>query len=406
MKCVLIDARDRDPAARELLDDHRVGRQIEPHAAVLLGDRHAEQPQLLHLLDDRLGERVLVVVVLGVRQDLLVGELVHHLGDRLLLVGLLGVRRGGYGHADLALQRSCWRSRGPEVGWLHHARENTGVNFAARRRSTELPPRRDCALVELARDGVAARVDASARSPSAAARLAGALRARGVGRGDVVMTLIGNRPEWVLSDVRLLSHRRGRAAVHRAAARERPAPAHRRGAAVADRRRRAQPRASSRPAAPGAARRSARARARRGAVRRRARARGRAGASEDPCLITFTSGTAGEPKAVLHAQRYLDGQRLQATHWLGARRGRAGVVHGRRGWSKSARNVFIAPWLSGASALLHDARFDPHERLELLRARARERAVHGADRVPRDRQARDAAARCRTCARWSPPARR
>jgi acetyl-CoA synthetase len=28
--------------------------------------------------------------------------------------------------------------------------------------------------------------------------------------------------------------------------------------------------------------------------------------------------------------------------------------------------VFIAPWLSGAAALLHDARFDPAERLELL----------------------------------------
>ena len=38
----------------------------------------------------------------------------------------------------------------------------------------------------------------------------------------------------------------------------------------------------------------------------------------------------------------------------------------RRGWSKSARNVFIAPWMRGAAALLHDARFDPHERLELL----------------------------------------
>ena len=93
------DARDRDPAARELLDDHRVGRQVEPHPAVLLGDRHPEQAELLHLLDDRLGEYVLVVVVLGVRQDLLVDELVHHLGDRLLLVGLLGVRGGGYGHA-------------------------------------------------------------------------------------------------------------------------------------------------------------------------------------------------------------------------------------------------------------------------------------------------------------------
>src|SRR4029079_628198 len=33
----------------------------------------------------------------------------------------------------------------------------------------------------------------------AAARAAGSLAARGVERGDVVMTLIGNRPEWVLT---------------------------------------------------------------------------------------------------------------------------------------------------------------------------------------------------------------
>ena len=36
------------------------------------------------------------------------------------------------------------------------------------------------------------------------------------------------------------------------------------------------------------------------------------------------------------------------------------------GWSKSARNVFIAPWIRGAAALLHDARFDPQERLAVL----------------------------------------
>jgi acetyl-CoA synthetase len=33
------------------------------------------------------------------------------------------------------------------------------------------------------------------------ARLAGALAERGVARGDVVMTLVGNRPEWVLGMV-------------------------------------------------------------------------------------------------------------------------------------------------------------------------------------------------------------
>jgi acyl-coenzyme A synthetase/AMP-(fatty) acid ligase len=86
----------------------------------------------------------------------------------------------------------------------------------------------------------------------------------------------------------------------------------------------------------------------------------------DPCLITFTSGTAGEPKAVLHGQRYLAGQMLQARHWLDARPGELVWCTAASGWSKSARNAFVAPWLRGAAALLHDARFDPHERLELL----------------------------------------
>ena len=98
------DAGDADPAPGELLDDHRVGRQVQAHAPVLLGDGHTEQPELLHLLDDRLRERVLVVVMLGVRQDLLIGELVDHLADCLLLVGLIGVLGGdGHGAEDTSL---------------------------------------------------------------------------------------------------------------------------------------------------------------------------------------------------------------------------------------------------------------------------------------------------------------
>ena len=99
----------------------------------------------------------------------------------------------------------------------------------------------------------------------------------------------------------------------------------------------------------------------------------------------------------LHGQRYLAGQMLQAAPLADARGPATSCgARPRSGWSKSARNVFIAPWLRGAAALVHDARFDPDERLELLERERVDRAVHGADGVPRDRQARHAARPCST----------
>ena len=82
--------------------------------------------------------------------------------------------------------------------------------------------------------------------------------------------------------------------------------------------------------------------------------------------MVFTSGTSGTPKPIRHGQRYLAGQRVQAEHWFGARPGELAWCTAASGWSKSARNSFIAPWLRGATALLHDARFDPAERLALI----------------------------------------
>jgi acyl-coenzyme A synthetase/AMP-(fatty) acid ligase len=87
---------------------------------------------------------------------------------------------------------------------------------------------------------------------------------------------------------------------------------------------------------------------------------------EDPAVIIFTSGTSGAPKGVLYPQRYLAGQHLQAEHWVGARKEELAWCTAAPGWSKSTRNVFIAPWLRGATALIHDGRFEPDERLAIV----------------------------------------
>ena len=228
------------------------------------------------------------------------------------------------------------------------------------------PPQRR-ALVEIDRAG-RRREFTFGEVADASARLAGALTARGVQRGDVVMTLIGNRPQWVLTMVACfrigavalpcneqlragdLRHRIAQARPRLIVADERNL-----GELVAAG---AQVGAGAHPVLPVPD----------PDLLRHAPAAAVELADDDPCLITFTSGTTGEAKGIVHGQRYLPGQRLQATEWLDARPGELVWCTAATGWSKSARNVFIAPWLNGAAALLHDARFDPHERLEILAA--------------------------------------
>ncbi len=236
------------------------------------------------------------------------------------------------------------------------------MNFA--REIVDASPTERLALVELARDG-ARREWSFGEIAARSARLAGSLQRLGVSRGDVVMTLIGNRPEWVLS---MIACFRIGAVVLPCTEQLRAKDLRMRidtvepALILADERNRPELEA----ALTGASVSVAVAYVPDASLFADEPAAAVELGDEDPCLITFTSGTAGEPKAVVHAQRYLEGQRVQAEHWLGAHAGELVWCTAASGWSKSARNVFIAPWLSGATALLHDARFDPHERLELL----------------------------------------
>jgi acyl-coenzyme A synthetase/AMP-(fatty) acid ligase len=236
------------------------------------------------------------------------------------------------------------------------------MNFA--RDVVDAAPGADRALVEI--DAAGARREWTfAEVANASARLAGTFVAHSVHRGDVVMTLVGSRPQWVLSMV----------ACFRIGAIALPCNEQLRAKDLQMRVEAAAPRLiicdernaselsvalqgitdppavilipdpsllDSEPAP---------------AVEL---------APSDPCLITFTSGTTGTATGIVHGQRYLPGQALQASTWLGAQRGDLVWCTAASGWSKSARNAFIAPWLQGAAALLHDARFDPEQRLALL----------------------------------------
>jgi acyl-coenzyme A synthetase/AMP-(fatty) acid ligase len=232
------------------------------------------------------------------------------------------------------------------------------VNFA--RDVVDAAPPAQRAMIAIGRDGER-REWAMGEVADAARALAALLHGLGARRGDVVLTLAGNRAEWVLAMVACF--RQGYVVL--------PCTEQLRPKDLRLRLDVARPRVVV-------------------ADERNADALGAAGwdgptvwcpwrelpagaapppavlAPDDPCLITFTSGTAGQPKAVLHGQRYLAGQRLQAEHWVDARPGELVWCTAASGWSKSARNAFIAPWLRGAVALLHDARFDPEERLALL----------------------------------------
>src|SRR6187551_2732413 len=56
------------------------------------------------------------------------------------------------------------------------------------------------ALVAIGRDGERSEISFG-EVADRSARMAGALAARGVGAGDVVMTVVGNRPEWAYAMV-------------------------------------------------------------------------------------------------------------------------------------------------------------------------------------------------------------
>ena len=257
------------------------------------------------------------------------------------------------------------------------------VNFATD--VLEAAPAGERALVEIAREGARAGMAVRRGRRRARAAWPRALHAEGVGRGDVVLTLVGNRPEWVLAMVACFRLGRSRC----------PCTEQLRAKDLELRLRVAQPRlivcdernaeVLERPAGPGRrcwvpwgelpdapARASRRPRSRRPV----------------PDHVHVRHRRASRRRS-LHGQRYLAGQMVQAEHWLDARAGRPRLVHRGVGLVEVGPQRVHRPVAARRRRAAARRALRPAGAPGAARPRARRRALHGADRVPRDRQAND-----------------
>ena len=88
----------------------------------------------------------------------------------------------------------------------------------------------------------------------------------------------------------------------------------------------------------------------------------------DPLLLYFTSGTTARPKLVQHTQVSYPVGHLSTVHWLGLRPGDRHLNLSSPGWAKHAWSCFFAPWIAESTVVvLSYARFDATLLLDVLR---------------------------------------
>ncbi len=91
--------------------------------------------------------------------------------------------------------------------------------------------------------------------------------------------------------------------------------------------------------------------------------------SDEPGIIYFTSGTAGQAKMVLHTQAsYGLGHLVTGKYWLDLKPEDVVWALADTGWGKTAWSSFFGPWLMGAAVFTLDmhGKFDPAVVLKTL----------------------------------------
>lgn len=89
---------------------------------------------------------------------------------------------------------------------------------------------------------------------------------------------------------------------------------------------------------------------------------------DDALLIFFSSGTTGMPKMVKHVHTYPLGHIITGTYWHDLRPGDLHLTLADTGWGKALWGKFYGQWMAGATVLVYDFRgkFEPEALLDVM----------------------------------------
>ena len=89
--------------------------------------------------------------------------------------------------------------------------------------------------------------------------------------------------------------------------------------------------------------------------------------ASDPAFLYFTSGTTGNPKAVLHDHRYTLAHILTAKYWQQVEKGGVHLTIADTGWAKASWGKIYGQWLLGSAVLAYDSDlFDTRQLVALM----------------------------------------